>query len=187
MSLVLSTISLFSFTWVHQLRGFEWPTSDPPYYSTLACAVEKSLQLCFKAWKKNGKQQSTSYRPSLDLEYLHGDNRTWRTPEHQWRNKSAVIFDELLRRRQTLPSLQETCLADPGSLKEKDCTFFLHGKSFKDCRKYRVGFAVRNTLPEIVELAVSILLQSTLLAPNSSSLRILPSLTILANFISLAS
>lgn len=54
MSLVLSTISLFSFTWVHQLRGVEWPTSDPPYYSTLACAVEKSLQLCFKAWKKMG-------------------------------------------------------------------------------------------------------------------------------------
>ena len=64
--------------------------------------------------------------------------------------KTAVINNELLRVRVDIAALQKTCLADSGSLKEKDYTFFWEGKSFEHHREHGVGFAVRNTLLKMV-------------------------------------
>ena len=47
-------------------------------------------------------------------------------------------------------SLQETRLADSGTLKE-DYTFFWQGKRFNESREHGVGFAVRNSLLRMVE------------------------------------
>ena len=65
--------------------------------------------------------------------------------------KTAVINDELLRLKVDLAVLQGTRLAESGSLKEKDYTFFWQGKSAVDHREHGVGFEVRKTLPKIVE------------------------------------
>ena len=42
--------------------------------------------------------------------------------------KTAIINIELRGRNVDIAALQETCLAESGSLKEKDDTFFWHGK-----------------------------------------------------------
>ena len=47
--------------------------------------------------------------------------------------------------------LQETRLADSGTLKEKDYTFFWQGKRSDKPREHGVGFAVRNSLLRTVE------------------------------------
>lgn len=60
--------------------------------------------------------------------------------------KTAVINNELLKRRIDISTLQETRLHGSGSLKEKDYTFFWRGKPPEETREYGVGFAVRNTL-----------------------------------------
>ena len=65
--------------------------------------------------------------------------------------KTAVINDELLRLKIDIAALQETRLADSGTLKEKDYTFFWQGKSAEHRREHGVGFAVRNTLLKMVE------------------------------------
>ena len=56
--------------------------------------------------------------------------------------KTAVINDELLRLKIDIAALQETRLADSGTLKEKDYTFFWQGKSAEHRREHGVGFAV---------------------------------------------
>ena len=66
--------------------------------------------------------------------------------------KTAVINDELKRLEVDIASLQETRLADSGTLKEKDYTFFWHGKGPDEPRIHGVGFAVRNSLLRMVEL-----------------------------------
>ena len=60
--------------------------------------------------------------------------------------KTAVIIDELKRLNVYIATLQETRIADSGTLKEKDYTFFWQGKGSNEPREHGVGFAVRNTL-----------------------------------------
>ena len=68
--------------------------------------------------------------------------KTSRTP--------AVINDELKRLNVDIATLQETRLADSGTLKEKDYTFW-QGKRSNEPREHGVGFAVRNSLLRMVE------------------------------------
>ncbi|XP_076031941.1 uncharacterized protein LOC143019846 [Oratosquilla oratoria] len=65
--------------------------------------------------------------------------------------KTAVISSELLRLQVDIVALQETRIADSGTLKEKEFTFFWHGKSAEDRSEHGVGFTVRNTLLSMVE------------------------------------
>ena len=65
--------------------------------------------------------------------------------------KTAVINDELKRLNVDIATLQETRLADSGSLKENDYTFYWQGKSSNEPREHGVGFAVRNTLLSMIE------------------------------------
>ena len=60
--------------------------------------------------------------------------------------KTAIIDRELNRLNVDIAALQETRLADCGSLKEKHYTFFWQGKSAEETREYGAGFAVENTL-----------------------------------------
>ncbi|MCP4267312.1 MAG: hypothetical protein GY777_17355, partial [Candidatus Brocadiaceae bacterium] len=66
--------------------------------------------------------------------------------------KSAVINNELLRLKVDIAALQETRLAGQGSIREKDYTFFWFGKSVEERREHGVGFAVKNTLLQSVEV-----------------------------------
>ena len=65
--------------------------------------------------------------------------------------KTAVINDELKRLNVDIATLQETRLADSASLKEKDYTFYWHGKSSNEPRVHGVSFAVGNTLLSTIE------------------------------------
>jgi len=65
--------------------------------------------------------------------------------------KTSVINDELVRLQVDIATLQETRLADSGTLREKDFTFFWQGKSAEDTREHGVGFAVRNSLLGMIE------------------------------------
>ena len=60
--------------------------------------------------------------------------------------KTAVINNELLRLQVDIAALQETRLADTGTIKEKDYTFFWRGKAADEIREYGVGFAVKNSM-----------------------------------------
>lgn len=60
--------------------------------------------------------------------------------------KTAVINYELLRLGIDIVALQETRLSESGNIKERDFTFFWHGKSCGETREHGVGFAVRNKL-----------------------------------------
>ena len=60
--------------------------------------------------------------------------------------KTAVINDELKRLDVDVATLQETRLADAGTLREKEYTFFWQGKGSDERREHGVGFAVKNTL-----------------------------------------
>ena len=66
--------------------------------------------------------------------------------------KTAIINNELLRLKVDIAALQETRLAGQGSIKENDYTFFWHGKSIDERREHGVGFAVKNTLLQSVEV-----------------------------------
>ena len=65
--------------------------------------------------------------------------------------KTAVINDELKRLNVDISTLQETWLANAGTLKERDYTFFWQGKSSNEPRENGVGFAVKNSLLSMVE------------------------------------
>ena len=65
--------------------------------------------------------------------------------------KTAVINDEVRRLNVDIATLQETRLADPGTLKEKDNTFFWQVKGSNEPREHGVGLAVRNSLLRMVE------------------------------------
>ena len=65
--------------------------------------------------------------------------------------KTAVINNELKRLDVDVATLQETRLADSGTLREKDYTFFWQGKASNEPREYGVGFAVKNSLLKMVE------------------------------------
>lgn len=60
--------------------------------------------------------------------------------------KTAIINKELTRLNIDVACLQETRLADSGSLRESDYTFFWQGLSQDEPRQHGVGFAVRNSL-----------------------------------------
>ena len=60
--------------------------------------------------------------------------------------KTAIINDELLRLNVDIAALQETRLANTGSIKEKNYTFYWKGKDSNERRIHGVGFAVRNNL-----------------------------------------
>ena len=66
--------------------------------------------------------------------------------------KTAIINNELLRLKVDIAALQETRLAGQGSIREKNFTFFWHGKSVDERREHGVGFAVKNTLLQSVEV-----------------------------------
>ena len=68
--------------------------------------------------------------------------------------KTAVIKDELKRLNVNIAdigTLQETWLANAGTLKERDHTFFWQGKSSDEPTEHGVGFAVKNSLLSMVE------------------------------------
>ena len=65
--------------------------------------------------------------------------------------KTAVMNDELKRLNVDIATLHETRLADSGTLKEKDYTFFWQGKRSNEPKEHGVGFAVRNSLLRMVE------------------------------------
>lgn len=69
--------------------------------------------------------------------------------------KTAIINRELLRLQIDIAALQETRLAEFGCLKYSDYTFFWQGKKEEDVRIHGVGFAVRNTLLDKVQLVSS--------------------------------
>ena len=65
--------------------------------------------------------------------------------------KTAIIDAELHRLDIDIAALQETRLADNGSLTEMHYTFFWQGKKLDDRRELGVSFAVRNSLLSIIE------------------------------------
>ena len=65
--------------------------------------------------------------------------------------RTAVINNELHRLDVDIVALQETRLAEAASLREKDYTFFWHGKPKDEKREHGVGFAVKNSLLKMVE------------------------------------
>ena len=65
--------------------------------------------------------------------------------------KTAIIDAELHRLDIDIAALQETRLADNGSLTEMHYTFFWQGKKLDDRRELGVGFAVRNSLLSMIE------------------------------------
>lgn len=67
--------------------------------------------------------------------------------------KTAIINEELKRLKVDIATIQETHLADSGSQRESDYTFFWQGKSSTEPREHGVGFTVRNTLLKMIEPA----------------------------------
>ena len=65
--------------------------------------------------------------------------------------KTAIINNELLRLNVDIVALQETRLAEAASLREKDYTFFWQGKPKDEKREHGVGFAVKNSLLNMIE------------------------------------
>ena len=65
--------------------------------------------------------------------------------------KTAVINNKLRRLNVNIATLQETWLANAGTLKESDYTFFRQGKSSDEPREHGIGFAVKNSLLSMVE------------------------------------
>ncbi|XP_071500369.1 craniofacial development protein 2-like [Diadema antillarum] len=65
--------------------------------------------------------------------------------------KIAVIDKELSRLNADIACLQETRLADSGSIKEANYTFFWKGLSQDDPRQHGVGLAVKNSLVFTIE------------------------------------
>jgi hypothetical protein len=63
-----------------------------------------------------------------------------------------VIDRELARLKVDIACLQETRLADSGSIKENSYTFFWQGKSSEEPRIHGVGFAVKNSLVGLIDL-----------------------------------
>ena len=64
---------------------------------------------------------------------------------------TAVINNELSRHNVDIVALQETRLAEAASLREKDYTFYWHGKPKDEKREHGVGFAVKNSLLKMIE------------------------------------
>lgn len=67
------------------------------------------------------------------------------------KRKTAVIDAELSRLKVDIAALQETRLADAGSIQEREYTFFWKGKGVDERREHGVGFAVKTTLLPMIE------------------------------------
>ena len=66
--------------------------------------------------------------------------------------KTVIINNEFHRLKVDIAALQKTRLAGQGSIREKDFTLFCDGKSVGERREHDVGFAVKNTLLQHVEI-----------------------------------
>ena len=66
--------------------------------------------------------------------------------------KTAVIDAELNRLNIDIAGLQETRLAEEGSLRENNYTFFWKGRGQAEKRQHGVGFAVKNSLLGMIEI-----------------------------------
>ena len=64
--------------------------------------------------------------------------------------KTAIIDRELERLNVDIAALQETRLADSGSIKERHYTFFWKGLGEAERRIHGVGFAVHNRLLNMI-------------------------------------
>ena len=69
--------------------------------------------------------------------------------------KTAIIDSELDRLNIDIVTLQETRLAENGSLKQQRYTFFWQGKSIEEKREHGVGVAVKNSLLTVTEPPVN--------------------------------
>ena len=65
--------------------------------------------------------------------------------------KTAVINNELTRLDVDIAALQKTRLPETGSLRERDYTFYWHGKPLDGRREHGVGFAIKNSLLQMIE------------------------------------
>lgn len=73
--------------------------------------------------------------------------------------KTATIsdsLDELRRLHVDIAALQETSLVDSGCLKEYDYIFHWQGEKEDEVPEFGVGFAVRNSLLDILQLGASV-------------------------------
>ena len=66
--------------------------------------------------------------------------------------KTAVIDAELNRLNIDIAGLQETRLAEEGSLRENNYTFFWKGRGQAENRQHGVGFAVKNSLLGMIDI-----------------------------------
>ena len=100
----------------------------------------------------NNKRKMSKKRPALKL----GCWNVWTMMPSLYEDlqdisntrKTAVINNKLKRLNVNIATLQETWLANAGTLKERDYTFFWQGKSSNEPREHGVGFAVKNSLPQ---------------------------------------
>ena len=70
--------------------------------------------------------------------------------------KTAIISEELNKLGVDIAALQETRLAETGSLREAKYTFFWCGKSRDEPRQHGVGFAVKNKLLGKIETPAAV-------------------------------
>ena len=70
--------------------------------------------------------------------------------------KTAIVDRELHRLRVDIAALQETRLADSGSIKEDHYTFYWQGLPEEDRRLHGVGFAVKNSLVNSITTPVAL-------------------------------
>lgn len=70
--------------------------------------------------------------------------------------KTAVIDTELFLRNVHIAALQETWLADAGTIKEEHFTFFWFGKPTDEPCLYSTGFAVRNNLVNSIQTPTAV-------------------------------
>ena len=77
-------------------------------------------------------------------------------PETASARKTAVIDTELTRRKVHIAALQETRLADAGTIKERNFTFFWFGRPAEEPRLYGTGFAVSNALLNSIQTPVAV-------------------------------
>ncbi|GAA6071721.1 uncharacterized protein LOC117871822, partial [Tachysurus ichikawai] len=96
---------------------------------------KKTPALCFASWNVR------TLCPGLTTD-LQQVNDAWKT---------AVIDRECSRLNVDIACLQETQLADSGTIREANYTFFWQGKPSDEPRQHGVGFAVKNTVVAFIE------------------------------------
>ena len=116
---------------------FKWPANQLKPSNKNFCLQRSDNLRIFKArWKTRGRGLGVRGTRSRGVENTGSGG------------KHGVSVENTGSKCKTL---QETRLADSGTLRGKDYTFFWQGKSFDEPRQLRVGFAVRNNLLNMVE------------------------------------